>query len=352
MAVIVVTAWVRDIDVVARHRDLASWLVMRFAYWDSTLYGAVADRGYPAPGETCCYQAFFPGFPLAMRWGSQLFGGDYFWAGWVIVQASGAVAALLLWQLVWQETGSRRAAWFAVVALAVFPTTVFMSVVYTEAPFLALSLGAWIAARNQRWWVASACGLLASTLRLNAAFLTCALLMMLLSFGRARPRSVLPALAAGPAFIAGYFGWLWSRSGHWDAWSRAQDEGWGRAASWPWVGMSNWVSQMGGANSGHLLVSRVVELAATIAFVVITVVLLRRRRWAESVLVGLNTVSLVCTTTFMGNARFLLVCFPLYVLLGLRMKATPRWGVVAFFAASSMLALFNAWAWAMHYWVA
>src|SRR5207302_5745906 len=63
------------------------------------------------------------------------------------------------------ETGrasiARRSVWL----LALFPASLFFSAVYTEALFLALSVGAFLAARRGRWWLAGLLGGLAAATR-------------------------------------------------------------------------------------------------------------------------------------------------------------------------------------------
>ncbi|XVX19681.1 hypothetical protein ACQP1U_15465 [Actinomycetota bacterium] len=351
---VLATALARGVDAGQRAADPAHWLVMRFAHWDSTLYGAIADRGYPAPGETCCYQAFFPGFPMSMRWLAPVFGGDYFWAGFAVVQLSALAAAVLLWRLARGVTGSDAAANWSVVAMAVFPTSLFLTVVYTEAPFLALSLAAWVAATRGHWWLASAAAALAGTVRINAVFLTAALLLMWWLARRNRrpaPASALAGLALGPAVIAAYLLWVGQRAGSLGAWSQAQREGWDRYAAPPWVALGTWWEGLASATSWHLFVARLLEGLATVAILVVPVVLARQRRWPEALLLGLNALTLTMTSTLMGNARYLLVWFPMYVLLGAAAARHPRRATLLA-ALSAIVMLGCAWAWGRQYWVA
>ncbi len=64
-----------------------------------------------------------------------------------------------------------RAAWF----LLIFPTAYFLHIGYTEALFMALVLGSFLAARTERWWLAGLLGGLAALTRVNGLVLIPAL---------------------------------------------------------------------------------------------------------------------------------------------------------------------------------
>ena len=64
-----------------------------------------------------------------------------------------------------------RSAWF----LLIFPTAYFLHIGYTEALFMALVLGSFLAARTERWWLAGVIGGLAALTRINGLVLLLAL---------------------------------------------------------------------------------------------------------------------------------------------------------------------------------
>ena len=131
-------------------------LVAPAARWDSVWYLAVAHSGY---GADPARAAFFPLYPLLLR----ALGSDVV-AGVLLSIACLAVATLLLHRLTALELGPEAAA-PAVLALALFPGSLYCSMVYSEALFLALSLGAVYAARTGRWAWAGALGALGAATR-------------------------------------------------------------------------------------------------------------------------------------------------------------------------------------------
>ncbi len=87
-----------------------------------------------------------------------------------------------------------RSAWF----LLIFPTAYFLHIGYTEALFMALVLGSFLAARTERWWLAGLIGGLAALTRINGLVLLLALPVEAATQWFSDPRSR-PALAMGVA---------------------------------------------------------------------------------------------------------------------------------------------------------
>jgi len=144
-------------------------LVAPGARWDSVWYLAVAHSGY---GADAARPAFFPLYPLLLR----ALGSDVV-AGILLSLACFALASLLLHRLTAIELGP-EAAGPAVLALALFPGSLYLSMVYSEALFLALSLGAVYAARTGRWAWAGSLGALGAATRSAGVVLLVALALL------------------------------------------------------------------------------------------------------------------------------------------------------------------------------
>jgi hypothetical protein len=335
----------------------APWPLDRLAGWDTWHFTRIAERGYLPPGLPCCDQAFFPGYPALVRLVMPLTAGSALAAGVLVTLVSGAVAAVLLHRLALQLTGDERTARTAVLFLSVAPFGIFLSAVYSEALFLALSLGAWLAAVRRQWWLAGAVAAGASLVRVNGLFLAAALgvlyLAQLRADGARRPRADVLALGLPALSTGAYFGYLTARTGSLTAWQDAQVTGWDRHGAWPWQGLLAGWRHVQEPASLHLLVSRWADLLTVVAGVVLVVVLARLRRWAEAVYVGLNVGVLVCSTTLVSAPRYTLTWFPAYLLLAeLAQRPGWRWlrGPVPLASAVAMAAL--ALLFATHRWVA
>ncbi len=329
MLLVVLGSSLLGLDAARRSAAGGSWVLDRFTYWDSFHFTRIAERGYLPPGLPCCDQAFFPGYPLAIRVLSPLTGGNEMLAGILISLAASTAAAMALWQLaVAQGLDARRAA-TAVAVLAVAPYGIFLSAVYSESLFLAVTVAAWWAAETRRWWWAGVLAAAATAVRVNGMFLVAALAVMYLVQLREdrqrRPRPDLLALALPFVVLGAYFGYLFARTGTWNAWQVAQDTGWARRTAWPWTGLRAGWEAIQGAPTADLLVSRWADLLSVVGGLVLLGVLLWLRRWAEATYIGLSVGVLVCSTMITSAPRYALMWFPAYLLLA-RLVHRPGWG--------------------------
>lgn len=294
-------------------------------HWDTDLFRKVAEFGYFSPAYRDRAEAFFPGQPTAMRL-VHLVVPDWIAAGMVVTAVAGAVACVALYQLAAQESGE-QAGRRAVLYLVLFPYAVFLFAGYSEALFLAFATTAWLAARRDAWWLAGLLGAGASFTRVTGVALGLGLAVEFLTRRGWRGLWSTDVLAlALPALpVASYFTFLHSRTGHWDAYARALEEGWGRKTGSPLTGLQNtWHLAFSSAQSRAFVWSWRAELIAMAVGVVVTVVLLASRRWGEATFVGVNVVLLATSSYYASCVRALLVWFPAFVLLA-RLSLRTRW---------------------------
>lgn len=150
----------------------AAWRVSRspwldlWARWDSGYYLSIASNGYRyIPGEMTNV-AFFPLYPVILR---LLTLGSKSWlalavVGTVLSHAFTLLAFYLLYRLVRlddEPAVARRTVWF----LAFFPASFFLSMVYTEALFLLLTVAAFYLVRRRQWLPAAVLGGLSALTR-------------------------------------------------------------------------------------------------------------------------------------------------------------------------------------------
>jgi hypothetical protein len=183
---------------------LGDVLLAPAARWDAVWYVAIARDGY-GHGATSAFQplsfypdhakaVFFPLYPLlthAVAW----LAGPPVVAGIALSLACFFAALVLLHRLAEIELGPQDARG-TVLLTAFFPTALFFSAVYTESLFLALSVGAVLAARQGRWAWAGVAGGLAALTR-NSGVLLLVPLAILLLYG---PRADREPAAGGGAW--------------------------------------------------------------------------------------------------------------------------------------------------------
>lgn len=182
---------------------LGDALVAPAARWDAVWYLAIAERGY---GLDAARPAFLPLYPLLAR-GAGAVVGSALLGGILVSLLAFGVALYLLRRLTALELGpeaARTAVWLT----AAFPAALFFSAVYSEALFLALSVGCVYAARTDRWAWAGVLGLLATGTRSAGIVLLVPLGVLLWQHRGAGLWRRAPWVGLVPLGIAAFCGWL------------------------------------------------------------------------------------------------------------------------------------------------
>lgn len=159
----------QPIQIAAQERAFPAMLWLMWLRFDSNFYLGIAQGGYwdAASLHGASNWAFFPLFPLLLRLLAFPFGNSMTAlsiAGIVVANCATVVAAIYLYKLTAREL-SRSIAARAVFYLALFPLSYYLSAVYPESLFLALSIACIYYARTRRWRLAGLCGALAALTR-------------------------------------------------------------------------------------------------------------------------------------------------------------------------------------------
>ena len=173
---------------------LPNLLVAPVARWDSVWYLMIAKGGY---GHQLARAAFFPLYPLLMHVLGLATGSDLL-AGALISLAAFAAALVTLHRLAAIELGRERAE-LTVMLVAFCPVSFFLTAVYGESLFLALSAGAILRARRGRWASAAVLAALASATRSTGALLVVPIAVLYL-YGPRADRPLPTARWAGRGF--------------------------------------------------------------------------------------------------------------------------------------------------------
>ena len=308
--------------------------------WDVGLFRAVARFGYGTPDSE--NQAVnFPGLPLLLRAVHTVI-PDWTVAGLLISFVAGGVACVALYRLACDESGA-RAGTDAVLYLVLFPYAVFLFAGYSEALFLGFAVPAWLAARRDRWALAAVLAAGAAATRITGLAFAVALAVEYLVSRRRAAR----AAGAGPLWsvsgltrlvdrrvlwllvpplpVIAYVWHLRVKTGRWDAYTVAQERGWGRMLASPIEGWkATWAQVSLDERGAHYTWFWSAQLAAVVLGVILVIALARSRRWGELTFVGLNLVNMTATSYYASGARAALVWFPLYLLLA-RLSQRRRW---------------------------
>ena len=138
-----------------------------FARYDSGYYEGIAWSGYAPLAGGRSNIAYFPVYPLLMRYVGRLFGRHhavYFISGIGIAWVSFILAMVALYYLARLDL-SRRQAERAVLLTTIFPFAFFFGVAYSESTFLLFAVLSLYFFRTRRWMFGGLCGAVATATR-------------------------------------------------------------------------------------------------------------------------------------------------------------------------------------------
>jgi hypothetical protein len=318
--------------------DAGDWIDV-WARWDSYWFLRIADSGYHWPSST---PAFFPLTPLAIRAVGLATGGHLVVAGVLVSLAAGAAATVLLHRLAMRLTDAATAR-RAVVALLVFPTSLFLGAVYSESVYLLAAVGALLLAERRQLVLASLVAGLAILTRVQGLALLPALALLAWPLGpRAVTRAIAPAIALGAVYPLTL--WLWI--GRPFAFLEGQDV-WERHLSpaGPFGGVARAIGD-----------GDVLEVACAVLMIALAVVAWRRLGAAYGVYA---LVALAIPMSFPSDRlgglysfpRLCLAAFPCFIAAG-ALAAGRRHLAAASAAASAILLVVLVVRWSLWQWIA
>jgi len=292
---------------------------------DGTLVG---PHGYRSvyPGDLPLYIVFYPLFP----WVSALVNAlvnDPLVSAFVVTTAASLFVAPLLYRLVREDEEPAvaiRAAWF----LLIFPTAYFLHIGYTEALFMTLVLGSFLAARTERWWLAGILGGLAALTRVNGLILIPALAAEAFTQWLRRPaeerRLRVEWLAIGLVAVAFgvYLGLNQLVYGDPLTFLRVQEDHWFKSLAPPWDGIGGAIGQTRRADPDEALMIGWMELLFISIGLVGTVHAALRFRPSWFAWMAGNWLLFVSTAFVVSVPRYALTLFPLYASLAVASRRT------------------------------
>jgi len=158
-------------------------LVQPWFRWDAKYYMWATSRGFSIQDGSASFHPLLSllAKPIFYLTGSSLFS--------LLVVATLATLALYFcfYRLAQLDLHTDEIAWRATLLFAVFPLSYVFYAPYTESTFLLFSVLLFYFARQHRWWLAAACGALATLTRQQGLFLIVPLVMELWSAKERKP---------------------------------------------------------------------------------------------------------------------------------------------------------------------
>jgi hypothetical protein len=292
--------------------------------WDTRWFLRAAAHGWPrhlpyrhghVAGNTI---AFFPLYPLSIRWLSYLTGLSFLASGILITTVTGLTAMIGVWALVRHYT-DRPTADRATLLVAVFPGSFVLSMAYSEGfaiTFLAFGL---LALLQRRWVLAGLLGLLATaTTPVALAFEVSCLWCAYRAVTRERDWRSLAAPVLAPIGFLAYQAWLWRHTGVLNAWRLTERGGWNSYPSLRWA-VHNVVTFVRDPVA-NTMTTDLLFVGAAVA-VIAAVVAIRERMPMPLLLYGVCAAAFGMISAPIGlRPRFLFLAFPLIIAVGVRLR--------------------------------
>ena len=334
-----------------------------WAHWDGAWYSEIATKGYGAhaPAST----AFFPVYPMLVRFGAYLGGGAALWG--VLISL---VATLFTFYFLYRIAESLRGVYAAratVIVLAFFPTAFYMNAVYTEALFLAFSTGCvWAAHVRRDLLLAGILGALAAATRNVGVLLLLPLLYEWYRNRREFGRTGLLEIGAVPVGLVAYLVFLAGRFGDPLIFANEQSAYWNRSLTNPatalnmaWraagIGVKYLLDPaalfLGRPAAPALLASNTLNLAFLVLFLLLAGISFAVLPPGLSLYAFIITLVPVLSPSpsfpLLGFPRYLLAAFPLFIALGYLLSRSRTvlvlWLVVSIVLGVALTALFTTW---------
>jgi hypothetical protein len=348
-------------DVAVPWRVYENELLNLPARWDTGWYMDVANTGYRwVPSRVTQQQniAFFPVYPMLMRYGSLFLGRELMWTGVLISWASFFAALVYLYRFTRERFGDDVGS-FSLALLASYPFAVYFSAAYTESLFLLTIIGACYHFERNELWRAGAWGLLAGLSRPNGCLLSVVLALMAVRplwpfrFGQMRLGDWIAiadriAVAALPGIgMLIYSTYIFFLTGHPLRWAM-QNAAWGRVYRGLDALFIDQATTIGSEGIYTYAATRTVDAIyiSAVLFVMATLwPVFRRIGFPYAVLILINLVPPLMMGGLLSIGRVTSVLFPAFVWLALAIPTAHRTAWIAGFAMlqAVVAAMFFTW---------
>ena len=326
--------------------------VNMWSRWDAGWYLEIARSGYSnRPGEPSS-TAFFPMYPALVRVVHDILllpARDYWFlvSGILVSNASLLVALIYFRALVMIDYGAQTAS-RVIVYLLVFPTSFFLSSVYAESLFLALTLTAFFYARKARWTAACLLASLAALCRSQGILILLPLLVEYLQQREFQWRRIgwnILQFVFIPIPLFLFVFWLKAGFGSLRIIFEAQGP-WGRQLMWPWESLSWILRHSPPLSPDH---HEWLDFSFLCLLCAAAVMGLRQLRPAYSVYAWAAVIFFLSWGMLGSVPRFDLAVFPLFIVLGLFGARFPAFHAGYLITASMLAGLFmvihSQWNW-------
>ena len=308
--------------------------------WDSVNYLKLAEFGYSATGETKTLLGFYPLYPWLIRIVA-LGTGKYLISAFVISTVTSIAAGILFRRLLLLDY-SEQLAERAVCFLFIFPTSYFLHIGYSESLFLVLVLGAFLAARSGRWWLAGVLGALSCMTRAMGPILIPALALEAFQQYRKTRRWQWQWLwiALIGFGLVGYLVLNVHVTGDPFSFLAIRRQYFFSSPAWPWLGIGGKIEAMNlSTTDGEMVANQ--EVFFILLGLVCAIVSWIKLRPSYAMWVTGNWLLSTSLAFVLGVPRYTLLMFPIFILFA-QLASRFLWRIILAVWSLMFLALFAA----------
>ncbi len=327
------------------------WLAM-LSRWDGRWYFYVAHDGYSFDPNGESNVGFAPLLPAFMALGGRLLGrssADVLLGVGAVVGNLALLIALGYLFVLARRSGGTRLATRTLLCLLLFPTSLFLSAVYSEAIFLAPAIAAFVYAEDERWWLVGVCGALAALGRTYGVLIAVPLAWEYAARHGWRLSAVRQDVLWLGLIPLAFFLWMahqYARTGV--PFSMVLEQAHrGRGLMPPWQVWSAFTSQplVWTLDSGHSLA----DLGFVVGFGVLVVLSWFLKRRSLAIYATLFYLPMISSGQILSNNRLGLELFPAFIVLAQLTRRRLAFATYATIAGG--LALYLMARFALGYWV-
>ena len=364
LAVLLLVSWQTTSRVVENPLGLPGFRFAGDGFWggwvrfDGGWYVGIADSGYQHVEGRQSSVAFFPGYPLLVRFVGRAI-DNVALGGILVTIGCGFAAVCCYWR--WCAARLPRAqAVGALAALALYPYAWYLyGAVYGDALFLLAAVGAFLLVERDQALLAGVVGAVATATRLVGIALVLGLVVAVLerrgAFSGTRwrllPRRVdlrrLRRADAGvlvaPLGLVAWTAWLWHRFGDPLLFSSVQ-EYWGQPSTpRTWFKIDLLAALHGSPDRLYAYGCLVQALLALGAVLLVPAVTRRFGFRYGAYQAALVLIPVFGSQDFQGTGRYLIGAFPAFAVVGAHLAEHPERGRIAAPVSAALLVLGTAW---------
>lgn len=296
--------------------------------WDGNWYNSIVQHGYqPGVIATQANVAFFPLYPGIVWLVSHVMSTPL--AAFIISSSCFIAALFLLYNFVAERYSPRVACW-AVLFTAFSPWSFYFGMMYTESLFLLLGVSVfYLLYKKQFWWAAVIAGLATAT-RFPGIILAMLVIVSWIIANKSQLKQwqfYLKTLLFGLVSVSGlllFITFLARNNGDPLAFIHVQQFWPGREGAGLFREMIILLKHLtpGQLNLQYLITG--MWYVATVAAIVGVIALLHRKEYLFASFLAMSILLPLMTGSATSMSRYIIVLFPLYILIGLWIHHQPR----------------------------